>query len=295
MPFFEWRSHRLHYAEAGGPGRPLVLILPGSTASAASHRGDMRHFRAQYHVVALDYLGTGRSERLAHWPIDWWEQAAEQTVALVEHLGSPPTALVGCSGGGMVALLAAADHPDAVSAVIADSSPDRLTADDLRRVVRQRHPELADELLPPAPDQTASAAFVDQPIVGSATEAVWRELARQLSRPANKFTAAFWRQAHGRDWPDVVAADGALMLELAARGGWDVLGERLAGVRCPVLLTGGAADPEIPDLDAQQAAMAQRIPVCRRWTSASGGHPSMWTDRRGFRRAAAQFLAETLG
>jgi hypothetical protein len=58
-----------------------------------------------------------------------------------------------------------------------------------------------------------------------------------------------------------------------------------------VLLTGSPADPLFPDFDAQQAAMAARIPDCRRWLSSGGGHPALRTDARGFRRAADEFLA----
>jgi hypothetical protein len=55
-----------------------------------------------------------------------------------------------------------------------------------------------------------------------------------------------------------------------------------------VLLTGSPADPLLPDLDAQQAAMAAQLPDCRRWRANGGGHPAMWTDTRGF-LAAVRF------
>ena len=62
-------------------------------------------------------------------------------------------------------------------------------------------------------------------------------------------------------------------------------------MRCPVLLTGGSADELLPGLDARQAALAAQIPDCRRAFFTGGGHPSMWTRSREFRRAADAFLA----
>ena len=110
-------------------------------------------------------------------------------------------------------------------------------------------------------------------------------------RLANRRLLSFWQTAHGDDWEDVVAADSALHLSLAAAGDWEPFAGRLSEVRCPVLLSGSPADPLLPDLDAQQTAMAAQIPDCRRWLSAGGGHPAMWTDARGFRQAADDFLA----
>jgi pimeloyl-ACP methyl ester carboxylesterase len=110
-------------------------------------------------------------------------------------------------------------------------------------------------------------------------------------RLANRRIAGFWETAHGRDWQDVVAADSALLLGLAASGGWDPLAGRLEDVRCPVLLTGCSADELLPGLDARQAALAAQIPECRRAFFTGGGHPAMWTCAREFRRAADEFLA----
>ena len=294
MPSFTWRGHRLHYRESGEAGAPLLVVLPGSTASSASHAGELDHFARTHHVAALDFLGTGGSDRIAPWPLDWWESGAEQAAALAAHLGAGRYALMGCSGGGTTALLAAAGHPDEVAAVVADSCPEKLEPADLRRIVGGRigRPATDADGEQAGGAQTAGdAGIAEQPFPGSIVEVVWREGPRLLRKLVSPPQRTFWKQAHGDDWPDVLAADAALHLELADRGGWDPLAGRLGDIRCPVLLTSSLGDEELPSVVAQHQHLAMELADCRLWVTARGGHPAMWTDRRGFRREAARFLA----
>lgn len=136
MPFFTWRSHRLHYRETGA-GAPL-LILPGNTASSACHAGELEHFGQRWHAVSLDFLGTGRSERLASWPASWWGDGARQAGALLEHRGGEGCVVLGTSGGGIAALWLAILFPERVRAVIADSCVARLPPDALAGVAQDR-------------------------------------------------------------------------------------------------------------------------------------------------------------
>ena len=123
MPYFEWSGRRLFYRERGKG--ELLLVLPGNTASSACHDGELAHWSNRYHVASLDYLGTGRSERVSVWADDWYEQGAHQAAALVEHLGYSTFTVMGTSGGAVVALLLAALYPARVRAVIADSFGER--------------------------------------------------------------------------------------------------------------------------------------------------------------------------
>lgn len=133
MPFFSWQENRLQYREQGAG--PLLVILPGNTASSACHEGELCHFAASYRAVCLDYLGVGRSDRIAVWPHDWWAQGADQAVALIRHLGEGRAILVGTSGGAVIALLAAIAFPNAVDAVVGDSFVAAWTPEMLRDVV----------------------------------------------------------------------------------------------------------------------------------------------------------------
>lgn len=110
----------LYYREAGDG--PLLLVLPGNTASSACHDGELAHFAARYHVVSPDLRGTGQSTRLAAWSDDWYQQCARDMAALLDHLGAKRCIAMGTSGGAIVALWLAILHPARVTAVIADST-----------------------------------------------------------------------------------------------------------------------------------------------------------------------------
>jgi len=136
MPFFKWNGHRLHYRERGEG--PLLLVLPGNTASSACHPGELAYYCDRYHVVSLDFLGTGQSDRVAVWADGWWEGNAHQAAALVSHLGEADCVVMGTSGGGVVALHMAHLLPDLVRAVIADSCGERFRQGMLGILVKDR-------------------------------------------------------------------------------------------------------------------------------------------------------------
>jgi pimeloyl-ACP methyl ester carboxylesterase len=102
--------------------------------------GELKYFGRQYHVAGLDFWGTGHSDRIPVWPDDWWEQAAHDSAALIEHLGYSQAILMGTSGGALVALLDAILHPNRVRAVIADSAVECFPAPVLSREVQGRFP-----------------------------------------------------------------------------------------------------------------------------------------------------------
>ncbi|MBI5567258.1 MAG: alpha/beta fold hydrolase [Chloroflexi bacterium] len=130
MPHFHYDGLKLFYREQGHG--PLLLILPGNTASSAHHVDDLAYFSQRFHAVSLDFAGTGQSDRLAVWPLDWWVQGAHAAAALIDHLGEERAIVLGTSGGGIVALHLAIQHPDRVRAVIADSCIEHWPPDALR-------------------------------------------------------------------------------------------------------------------------------------------------------------------
>jgi len=136
VPYFVHHDRRLFYRQQGSG--PLLLILPGNTSSSATHQSELAHFGQRYHAVALDFWGTGRSDRAETWPDDWWAQGARDAATLVKHLGYKECLAVGSSGGGVVALLMAIQFPGYVRAVIADSCVERLPPERLRAEVATR-------------------------------------------------------------------------------------------------------------------------------------------------------------
>jgi pimeloyl-ACP methyl ester carboxylesterase len=280
VPYLVWNGYRVFYRVAGEAGRPLLIVLPGNTASSANYSAELEHYGRRFRVAALDFLGTGGSDRLPVWPDDWGERGAAQVAAVAARLGAARYAVMGTRGGGYVALLAALWDSARVAAVVADSCVERLAAEDLEQVVHERDPEIHGM----ARQRGRPEAELFDMILGRGVLSLGQRL-------ANRRLRAFWHTAHGPDWADVVAADGALHLRLAALGGWDPFAGQLGQICCPVLLTGSPADPLLPNLDEQQAAMAAQIPTCGRWLANAADHAALGMYPPGFRQAADAFLA----
>ena len=119
MPYFRYNNNNIHFTKTGEG--PLLIIMPGNTASSAAHAGDLKHFSDRFTTAAIDFLGTGRSDRIGRWPVNWWDEAGSQAAALVEHLGFGSASLLGVSGGAIAALSAAARFGTLFDAVVADS------------------------------------------------------------------------------------------------------------------------------------------------------------------------------
>ena len=127
MPFITLNGHTLFYREQGSG--PLLIILPGNTASSIWHERELAEFGRSHHAVALDLLGTGQSQRMEVWPEDWWQQAARDPLGAHPGLGQQQAILVGTSGGAVAALWASILDPTKVKAVIADSLTETMRPD----------------------------------------------------------------------------------------------------------------------------------------------------------------------
>ena len=119
MPKFDYHGKRIFYRRKGQG--PLLVILPGNTASSACHQEDLAFFAGQFTAVSMDYLGTGQSDRLENFGANWFRDCADQAAALIRHLSLGPAILLGTSGGAVVTLHTAAKHPSLIQGVIADS------------------------------------------------------------------------------------------------------------------------------------------------------------------------------
>ena len=136
MSEFIWHDHTIHYEDEGSG--PLLMILPGNTASSAHYGDAMAHWSDSYRVICPDLLGTGQSTRLASWPVNWWEENAKMAGALLDHLACPACITIGSSGGGIIAMLMAILHPEKVQAVIADSTVSAWLPGQMANMVHQR-------------------------------------------------------------------------------------------------------------------------------------------------------------
>lgn len=111
---------RLEYTEYGA-GDSWVVLLPGQLIPRRMHDPLARALAAEgLHVVTLDPLGHGRSDRPAD-PLAYSTTAfAEQVVALLDHLGAEEAVVGGTSLGANVSLEVATIAPDRVRGLIVE-------------------------------------------------------------------------------------------------------------------------------------------------------------------------------
>lgn len=128
MSYFYYQSKRIYFTEAGS-GKPVVF-LHGNTASSKMFEPLQPLYVDGIHMILIDFLGHGKSERIERFPANLWLEEANQTVALLEHLNLGRVSLVGTSGGAWVAINTALMRPDLVDKVVADSFDGRALGDD---------------------------------------------------------------------------------------------------------------------------------------------------------------------
>lgn len=253
MPTFEFEGSKVAYRSQGNREDPVLLILPGNTASSAHHNEELAFFHALgFHAIAIDFPGTGQSDRLPRpWPVDWFERNAAACAILLDSLNTKQAIICGTSGGAIVALWMAILFPERVQAVIADSEAIRLTSDNFRAIAAdraQRHPGQIHFW-----SDGHGADF--QAVVDADTEL---------------FTT--------------------IETERAQNGIWEIHAGRLCEIRCPVLITCAINDDLVPGVGPQMLEMAAQIPDSRFYAKHQGWHPFMWSCREDFQIAAKSFL-----
>jgi len=150
MALFEHGTSRIYYEESGS-GNP-VLLLPGLAGSIAELSALTQVLAADYRVIAADLPGSGRSEPIprdytATQTATYYEDDAHSFVALLQHLGTGPTHLVGFSDGGEVALLMAALTPDVARSVVTWGAVGTMTEQDLPMIMVMAN--MVDDPIPP--------------------------------------------------------------------------------------------------------------------------------------------------
>jgi pimeloyl-ACP methyl ester carboxylesterase len=111
---------RLEYTEYGA-GDSWVVLLHGQLMPRRMQQPLARALAAEgLHVVTLDLLGHGRSDRPADPLVYSMTAFAEQVVALLDHLGAPQAVVGGTSLGGNVSLEVAAIAPERVRGLIVE-------------------------------------------------------------------------------------------------------------------------------------------------------------------------------
>jgi pimeloyl-ACP methyl ester carboxylesterase len=239
-----------HFGEATAPlivlaGGPTMLSWPDALCEALARGGR--------HVVRYDLRDSGASTTVDPGaPRYTLRDLAADAVALARELDDRPAHLAGIGVGGMVAQVAALDHPDAFSA---------LTLAGTRPVA----PGPVDEDLPDHDPATMRRLF-SRPLPDWSDRAAVAEFAGAAAEILGNDPAAA-RVTAGRIWdrtpstePAVQMANqlGIVFAKLDCKPRWR---ERLPGLTVPTLVVHGCCDPFFPVGNGE--ALAREIPGAR--------------------------------
>jgi pimeloyl-ACP methyl ester carboxylesterase len=114
---------KLHYAEIGNAGAPLVVLLHGFPECWYEWRNIMPPLAERFHVVAPDMRGYNWSERprgISNYTAD---KLAADVAALIGGLGYERAHVVGHDWGGAVAWHFGASHPERLDKLVVMNAP----------------------------------------------------------------------------------------------------------------------------------------------------------------------------
>jgi 2-succinyl-6-hydroxy-2,4-cyclohexadiene-1-carboxylate synthase len=144
-----------HYLYEAGEGPP-VLLLHGFTGSSSSFEQVVAVLQSDFHVVAVDLIGHGRTDAPAAAEPYRLNRVVNYLMQLMDARGHGTFACLGYSMGGRTGLALACEFPERVSALVLESASPGLktTIEQMQRI--QRDEALADWI-----EDAGIDAFVD--------------------------------------------------------------------------------------------------------------------------------------
>lgn len=261
----------MHHEVLGDPCLPRLVYLNGSGSTIEDLRPMLGPFTARFAVAVFDYRGMGRSDVA----VQQYAMCdlADDTVALVDHLGWARFSVFGISFGGMVAQHVASGH--LTGDVLDDMVPDRV------------------ERMVLACTSSGGAGGSSYPLheLGALSEAE-----RVAAMPAiidTRFTAEF--MANDETARAIVSRPRSVLTGVRARGAamqmsarakhdaWNLLGR----IVCPVMVASGTTDGIAPPENGRRLGARLADATYREFT---GGHLFMLQDRTAT-PAMVDFLA----
>jgi pimeloyl-ACP methyl ester carboxylesterase len=110
------------YRESGHPDNPALVLLHGFPSSSHMFRNLIAELADEFHVIAPDHIGFGRSSMPAVDEFDYsFDRLAEITDQLLDRLGIDSFALYIQDYGAPIGLRIAAKYPERVTALITQS------------------------------------------------------------------------------------------------------------------------------------------------------------------------------
>lgn len=146
------------YYEIHGTGRPLVL-LHGAYMTIDAMGEVLPRLAETRQVVAVEQQGHGRTADIDR-PITY-EQMADDTAALLRHLGIDGADVFGFSMGGGVALQLAIRHPDLLRKLVVASAS--YTSDGMQPELHGMIPSITPEMFAGSPIEAAYVEVAPNP------------------------------------------------------------------------------------------------------------------------------------
>lgn len=107
---------KINYLEAGDPAKPTVILLHGLGGSTANWAMNVAALSQNYHVIALDQVGFGKSDKpFLKYRVGTFVDFLDK---FMSELKIESASLVGNSMGGWVAALMAIKYPNRVNKIV---------------------------------------------------------------------------------------------------------------------------------------------------------------------------------
>jgi pimeloyl-ACP methyl ester carboxylesterase len=253
---------RLEYTEYGAGDR-WVVLLHGQLMPRRMQQPLARALAAEgLHVVTLDLLGHGRSDRPADPLVYSMTAFAEQVVALLDHLEAPEAVIGGTSLGANVSL------------EVADIAPERV-----RGLICE---------MPVLDNAVEAGILAFAPLMFAARFMPWTvDGVRALTRPIPRGVVPFWAGI-ALDTLDQRPESVAAIVHGLFFGRVAPSSRRRKQIDVPALVVGHPSDPIHPAADA--AMLAEELPEARFVRAHSILEWRFWPER--LNREAADFALE---
>lgn len=248
MPEVPVNDITLHYT-THGRGEPLLLIHGGWGLSINGFHYQEKTLAHDYRLIIPDRRGYGKSTHVVGFDADFHWQHADDLLKLLDILKIDRTRVWGHSDGAVIGAIMAIRAPDRVRGLVFEGG----------HLYKRKA----------APQFQMLETYADPHLL---PEAARLKLA----------------EYHGADyWPQVIRNWTGAWIELHQREG-DLYRNRLAEIRCPVLIIHGAHDEHTSA--AEKEELSRRIPHARLVIYPEGGHSLH--DQRETRDACTRLARE---
>jgi pimeloyl-ACP methyl ester carboxylesterase len=117
MAYITVEGFQIHYESVGPDNAPCIVLVHGLTNCLKIWRRVFDLLSAEYHVIALDLLGHGESEKPAKSALTI-ERQGSIVLGLMDVLGIQCATIIGHSMGGEISLWIASHHPERVEKLV---------------------------------------------------------------------------------------------------------------------------------------------------------------------------------